>query len=39
MWWVIGGAIWLIVIAVIILCFKGAKMVSEAFDEWDRTGQ
>lgn len=41
MWWIIAGAFVLYVAAVgaVLLFFKGAKMLNEAFDESDRTEQ
>lgn len=39
MWWIIGGIAVAVVYAVVLLFFKGVKMLNEAYDEADRTGQ
>lgn len=40
MWWIIGGAVlYCAGVGTVLLFFKGAKMLNEAFDEADRSGQ
>lgn len=40
MWWIIGGVVlYAAGIGTVLLFMAGAKMLNEAYDEADRTGQ